>query len=60
MGGFSLWHWLIVLLVVVVVFGTGKLRNAGGDLGAAIRNFKAGMKDESEKQPEKIEDQKQS
>ncbi|MBB5019072.1 sec-independent protein translocase protein TatA [Chitinivorax tropicus] len=43
MGSFSIWHWLIVLLVVVMVFGTKKLRNAGGDLGAAVKNFKDGM-----------------
>lgn len=52
MGGFSIWHWLIVLLVVVVVFGTGKLRNVGKDLGAAVKGFKDGMAgDEEEKKP---------
>jgi sec-independent protein translocase protein TatA len=45
MGSFSIWHWLIVLAVVVVVFGTKKLRNVGGDLGAAVKGFKDGMKD---------------
>jgi sec-independent protein translocase protein TatA len=44
MGGFSIWHWLIVLLVVVVIFGTKKLRNIGSDLGGAVRGFKEGMK----------------
>lgn len=44
MGSFSIWHWLIVLLVVVVIFGTKKLRNIGGDLGGAVRGFKDGMK----------------
>ena len=39
MGSMSLWHWLIVLVVVVVVFGTGKLRNAGSDLGKAVKGF---------------------
>ncbi|MDE2307840.1 MAG: Sec-independent protein translocase subunit TatA [Xanthomonadaceae bacterium] len=39
----SIWHWLIVLVIVVLLFGTAKLRNAGEDLGAAIRNFKKGM-----------------
>ncbi|HVC17323.1 MAG TPA: Sec-independent protein translocase subunit TatA [Rhodanobacter sp.] len=39
----SIWHWLIVLVIVVLLFGTAKLRNAGNDLGAAIRNFKKGM-----------------
>ena len=44
MGGFSIWHWLIVLLVVVVIFGTKKLRNIGSDLGGAVKGFKEGMK----------------
>lgn len=47
MGGFSIWHWVVVLVVVVLVFGTKKLRNVGGDLGAAIKNFRKGMHDES-------------
>lgn len=46
MGSFSIWHWLIVLLVVVLVFGTKKLRNIGGDLGSAVKGFKDGMKGE--------------
>lgn len=45
MGSFSIWHWLIVLLIVVMVFGTKKLRNLGGDLGGAVKGFKDGMKD---------------
>ncbi|EIT71499.1 MULTISPECIES: Sec-independent protein translocase subunit TatA [Hydrocarboniphaga] len=45
MGSFSIWHWLIVLAIVVLVFGTKKLRNLGGDLGGAIKNFKGAMKD---------------
>ena len=45
MGSFSIWHWLIVLLIVVMVFGTKKLKNIGGDLGGAVKGFKAGMKD---------------
>ncbi len=44
MGSFSIWHWLIVLLVVVVIFGTKKLRNIGSDLGGAVKGFKEGMK----------------
>jgi sec-independent protein translocase protein TatA len=44
MGGLSIWHWLIVLLVVVLIFGTRKLRNIGQDLGGAVRGFKEGMK----------------
>lgn len=45
MGGFSIWHWAIVLLIVVMVFGTKKLRNMGGDLGSAVKGFKDGMRD---------------
>jgi sec-independent protein translocase protein TatA len=45
MGSFSLWHWLIVLLVVVLIFGTKKLRNIGGDVGGAVNEFKKAMKD---------------
>lgn len=44
MGSLSIWHWLIVLLVVVLVFGTKKLRNIGSDLGGAVKGFKEGMK----------------
>ena len=47
MGSFSIWHWIVVLVVVVLVFGTKKLRNVGGDLGAAIKNFRKGMQDEA-------------
>lgn len=43
MGSFSIWHWLIVLLVVVLIFGTKKLRNIGGDVGGAVKNFKDSM-----------------
>jgi len=45
MGSFSIWHWLIVLVIVLLVFGTRKLRGAGGDLGDAIKNFKQAMKE---------------
>ena len=48
MGSFSIWHWLIVLLIVALVFGTKKLRNMGEDLGGAVRGFKKGMKDGEE------------
>ncbi|MFM7330507.1 MAG: Sec-independent protein translocase subunit TatA [Brachymonas sp.] len=44
MGSFSIWHWLIVLLIVVMVFGTKKLKNMGSDLGGAVKGFKDGMK----------------
>ena len=43
MGSFSIWHWLIVLVVVVLIFGTKKLRNLGADLGGAVKGFKEGM-----------------
>ena len=45
MGSFSIWHWLIVLLVVVLIFGTKKLKNIGSDLGGAVKGFKDGMKE---------------
>jgi sec-independent protein translocase protein TatA len=48
MGSFSIWHWLIVLAVVLVIFGTKKLRNVGTDLGAAVKGFKDGMKGASD------------
>jgi sec-independent protein translocase protein TatA len=57
MGSFSIWHWLVVLVIVVLVFGTKKLRNLGGDLGSAIKNFKGAMKDgeaEAAKTPEEL------
>jgi len=47
MGSFSIWHWLIVLLIVVLVFGTKKLKGIGGDLGGAVKGFKDGMRDGS-------------
>lgn len=49
MGSFSIWHWLIVLLVIVLVFGTKKLGNIGSDLGKAVRGFKEGVKGDEEK-----------
>lgn len=48
MGSFSIWHWLIVLLVVILIFGTKKLRNMGSDLGGAMKGFKEGMRSEPE------------
>ena len=45
MGSFSVWHWLIVLLIVVLVFGTKKLKNIGADLGGAVKGFKDGVRD---------------
>ena len=51
MGSFSIWHWLIVLLVVVLIFGTKKLKNVGNDLGSAVKGVKDGMKTGSEPEP---------
>lgn len=48
MGTFSIWHWLIVLVIVMLVFGTKKLRNIGQDLGGAVKGFKDGMKEANE------------
>jgi sec-independent protein translocase protein TatA len=45
MGSLSIWHWLIVLAIVVLIFGTRKLRGAGGDLGGAVKNFKDAMRE---------------
>ncbi len=45
MGSFSIWHWLVVLVIVVLVFGTKKLKNIGSDLGGAVKGFKDGVKD---------------
>jgi len=58
MGSFSIWHWLIVLVIVMLVFGTKKLRNIGQDLGGAVKGFKEGMKEAegAESQP-KLGDQ---
>ncbi|WP_397391825.1 Sec-independent protein translocase subunit TatA [Polynucleobacter sp.] len=50
MGSFSIWHWLIVLVIVMLVFGTKKLRNIGTDLGGAVKGFKDGMKTSEESQ----------
>lgn len=62
MGSFSIWHWLIVLFVVLIVFGTKKLRGAGGDLGAAVKGFKDAMKEgaDSASKPEAVATQSQT
>lgn len=52
MGSFSIWHWLIVLVVVLLVFGTKKLKNIGSDLGGAVKGFKDAMKEEQNKPTE--------
>ena len=59
MGGLSIWHWIIVLVVVLLVFGTKRLRNAGQDLGEAVKGFKKGMKDD-DKPAGQIGDQSRS
>jgi len=62
MGSFSIWHWLIVLLVIILVFGTSKLKNIGKDLGGAIKGFKEGMAEggaDAAKGTAKVEDAKQ-
>jgi sec-independent protein translocase protein TatA len=51
MGSFSIWHWLIVLVIVMLVFGTKKLRNIGQDLGGAVKGFKDGMKESGDDKP---------
>ena len=62
MGSLSIWHWLIVLLVVVLVFGTKKLKNMGSDIGGAVKGFKEGLKDgnNSESMDEKKVEEKLS
>ncbi len=55
MGSFSIWHWVIVLVVVLAVFGTAKLRNIGGDLGTALKGFKDAMKEDDKKDAQKVE-----
>ena len=54
MGSFSIWHWLIVLVIVMLVFGTKKLRNIGSDLGGAVRGFKDGVKEGSSDKPTEV------
>ena len=54
-GGISIWQLLILLLIIVMVFGTKKLRNLGSDLGAAVKGFRKGMEEEKVDEPEKLE-----
>lgn len=54
MGSMSIWHWLIVLVVVMLVFGTKKLRNIGSDLGGAVKGFKEGMRSDDEETPKQL------
>ncbi len=58
MGGLSIWHWLIVLVIVVLVFGTKRLKNVGKDVGEAVKGFKQGM-DNDDKTPGKLGDESQ-
>lgn len=51
MGSFSIWHWLVVLVIVALIFGTKKLRNIGSDLGGAVKGFKECMKDANGEKP---------
>ncbi len=58
MGSFSIWHWLIVLVIVMLIFGTKKLRNIGEDLGGAVKGFKEGMREGTkEEKPAELSDQ---
>lgn len=62
MGSFSIWHWMIVLVIVLLVFGTKKLRGAGGDLGSAVKNFKEAMREgevDASKKPDAVATQSQ-
>lgn len=55
MGTLSIWHWVIVLVIVVMVFGTKKLKNIGADLGGAVKGFKEGMKEGQEVKTQLLE-----
>lgn len=54
MGSFSLWHWIIVLIIVVLVFGTKKLRNVGKDLGGAVHDFKQGLNEGTDSKKDEV------
>ncbi|MBK1782263.1 Sec-independent protein translocase subunit TatA [Advenella sp. WQ 585] len=55
MGSLSIWHWLIVLVIVALVFGTKKIRNIGEDLGGAVKGFKKGMNEATSEDTETTE-----
>lgn len=59
-GAFSIWHWLIVLLIVALVFGTKKLRNIGEDLGGAVKGFKKGIREAQDDEPENLTQNQQA
>ena len=54
MGSLSIWHWLVVLVIVVLIFGTSKLKNMGKDLGGAVKGFKEGMKEAQTNRPNRL------
>lgn len=54
MGSFSIWHWLVVLAIAILVFGTKRLKNAGKDVGEAIKGFKQGLADDEESPPARL------
>lgn len=60
MGGIGIWQLLIVLAIVLLIFGTKKLRNLGGDVGGAIKNFKGAIKENKKGEKKKVEDQSDS
>ncbi len=60
MGGIGIWQLVIVLVIVLLIFGTKKLRNLGGDVGGAIKNFKGAMKDGQKGDKKKVDDQSES
>ena len=55
MGSFSLWHWLIVILVIMLLFGRGKISELMGDFAKGIKSFKKGMSEDEQAQNEQIE-----
>lgn len=59
MGAWSIWHWLVVLVIVLLVFGTKKLRNIGADLGGAVKGFKQGVREGGDSQGESAQQQQQ-
>jgi len=60
MGSFSIWHWLIVLAIVALVFGPSRLRNLGGSLGGAVKDFRKGLSDDDDKKTSKLENEERS
>lgn len=55
MGSFSLWHWLVVLVIVLVLFGRGRVADIMGEFGKGLKSFKHGMRDESDDHARRIE-----